>query len=102
MRARRPFLLLVFLLMAVGLMADRAYSASSANYTISPLVISGGGGMSSSSSYAVSSTAGQTAAGIMASIGYRVSLGFWYVDVVDAGFYVIPNRRGGVAVIYLE
>lgn len=69
--------LMIFLILALLLLAAAPAFASTAGYRLSWWSVDGGGGYSSRGGYVLRGAAGQPDAGSMAKGGYRLSGGYW-------------------------
>ncbi len=72
----------IFLSLCLSAAISCAASMSSASYTISDDVLSGGGGLIESANYTLQSTLGQSSpVGSSISTNYKIQAGFWYFMV---------------------
>jgi len=74
-------------------------------YRIATSIISSGGMTVNSANYQMTTTVGQSSCiGQSLSGSYIIYAGFWQPETQpqEGMFYIIPNKKGGAAVIYLE
>lgn len=84
MKTRKPYFVLVGLLVATVL-GGGVLAQVSDNYDLSWHVVSGGGGPMASGNYALNGTIGQAAIGLAESNNYELGAGYWYGVVIQIG-----------------
>ena len=103
--SRKTLKIILLLVFVLAFALTAAAEMQSAKYLIPASVLSSGGTTVDSATYQMSVTIGQSSCiGQSLSGSYIIYAGFWQPETPprEGMFYIIPNKKGGAAVIYLE